>query len=93
MGPRWLDSGPDPEESRHVLPAFRGVRLGEITVPLIDRFLVALRRSVGPSTGKRSRSVLSGVPGRAAAGSGVPGSRPWRALAAHREAGWRKVMR
>ncbi len=65
MGPRWLGSGRDPEESRHVLPAFRGVRLGEITVPLIDRFLVALRRSVGRSTAKSCRSVLSGVLGLA----------------------------
>ena len=51
--------------SRHVLPAFRGVRLGEITVPLIDRFLVALRRSVGRATAKSCRSVLSGVLGLA----------------------------
>ncbi|MEO6412724.1 MAG: site-specific integrase [Pedococcus sp.] len=51
--------------TRHVLPAFRGVRLGEFTVPLIDRFLVALRRSVGWSTAKSCRSVLSGVLGLA----------------------------
>lgn len=46
---------------RHVLPAFKGVRLSEITVPLVDRFLVALRRKVGWSTAKSCRSVLSGV--------------------------------
>lgn len=51
--------------ARYVLPAFRGVRLGEITVPLIDRFLVTLRRSVGWSTAKSCRSVLSGVLGLA----------------------------
>lgn len=51
--------------SRHVLPAFRGVRLGEITVPLIDRFLIALRRKVGWSTAKSCRAVLSGVLGLA----------------------------
>ena len=51
--------------ARHVLPAFRGVRLGEITVPLLDRFLVAVRRSVGRSTAKSCRSVLSGILGLA----------------------------
>lgn len=51
--------------SRYVLPAFRSVRLGEFSVPLIDRFLVALRRSVGRSTAKSCRSVLSGVLGLA----------------------------
>lgn len=51
--------------TRHVLPAFRGVRLGEITVPLLDRFLVSLRRTVGRSTAKCCRSVLSGVLGLA----------------------------
>ncbi|MGW5239240.1 site-specific integrase [Monashia sp. NPDC004114] len=63
--------------NRHVLPAFRGVRLGEITVPLIDRFLVTLRRKVGWSTAKSCRSVLSGVLGLAVR-YGVLASNPIR---------------
>lgn len=50
---------------------------GEITVPLIDRFLGALRRSVGWSTAKSCRSVLSGVLGLAVR-YGVLGANPIR---------------
>lgn len=63
--------------NRHVLPAFRGVRLGEVTVPLIDRFLVTLRRTVGWSTAKSCRSVLSGILGLAVR-YGVLASNPIR---------------
>lgn len=57
---------------RHVLPALRGVRLGEITVPLLDRFLVTLRRDVGRSTAKSCRSVLSGILGLAVRYGALP---------------------
>ncbi|CAL9618299.1 Tyrosine recombinase XerC [Actinosynnema sp. ALI-1.44] len=50
---------------RHVLPGLGEFRLREATVPRVDGFLDAVRRSVGISTAKTARSVVSGVLGLA----------------------------
>lgn len=50
---------------RHVLPGLGEVRLREITVPVVDRFLGAVRTNKGLATAKTSRSVISGVLGLA----------------------------
>ncbi|MGH1565141.1 phage integrase central domain-containing protein [Mumia sp. DW29H23] len=45
----------------HVLPAIGEVRLGELTTPLVDRFLGSLRARISPATAKSAKSVISGV--------------------------------
>ena len=45
----------------HVLPALGEVRLGEVTTPLVDSIIKAIRTQVGPPTAKASRTVISGV--------------------------------
>ena len=45
----------------HVLPALAEVRLGEVTTPLVDSIIKAIRTQVGPPTAKSSRTVISGV--------------------------------
>lgn len=49
----------------HVLPALGDLRLLEISVPVLDRFLRALSTSTGTATAKTARSVVSGVLGLA----------------------------
>ena len=49
----------------HILPALGDLRLLEISVPVLDRFLRALSSSTGPATAKTARSVVSGVLGLA----------------------------
>ncbi|HEY0640939.1 MAG TPA: tyrosine-type recombinase/integrase [Pseudonocardiaceae bacterium] len=48
---------------RHVLPGLGGLRLRELTVPVVDRFLGTVRRNAGTASAKTTRSVLSGVLG------------------------------
>ena len=48
---------------RLILPALGGLRLGEITTPLLDRFVQGVMADKGPATAKLCRSVLSGVCG------------------------------
>ncbi|MCS7483098.1 tyrosine-type recombinase/integrase [Umezawaea endophytica] len=50
---------------RHVLPGLGAYRLREATVPRVDVFLEALRRTTGTATAKTARSVVSGVLGLA----------------------------
>lgn len=50
---------------RHVSPALGNLRLGEVTTPIVDRFLVDLHERVGSATSRTSRAVISGAMGRA----------------------------
>ena len=47
--------------TNHVLPAMGGVRLGEVTTPLVDKVLADIRKRVSPATAKTCRTVISGV--------------------------------
>lgn len=49
----------------HILPALGELRLGEMTTPLLDKFIGKLSQEVGASTARTCRSVLSGVLGLA----------------------------
>lgn len=46
---------------RNVLPAFGNVRIREVSVGLVDRHLMAVRRNHGPSAARQTRNVLSGM--------------------------------
>jgi integrase len=48
---------------RLILPGLGELRLGEITTPLLDRFVQGVLADKGPATAKLCRSVLSGVCG------------------------------
>jgi integrase len=50
---------------RTVLPALGNVRLGEMTTPLIDKVVGAIRDDVGQSTARSCRSIISGILGLA----------------------------
>jgi integrase len=50
---------------RHVLPRLGGVRLQEITTPLLDRFVMDLHQNVGSATARTCRSIISGTLGMA----------------------------
>lgn len=50
---------------RTVLPALGAVRLGEMTTPLVDKVVGAIRDEVGQSTARSCRSIISGVLGLA----------------------------
>jgi integrase len=56
----------------HVLPALGELRLHEVTVPRLDRFLQTLQLHKGTPTAKLARSVLSGVLGRAVRHGVIP---------------------
>ena len=45
----------------HVLPALGEVRLGEVTTPLVDKVIGAVKADVSAATAKSCRSVISGV--------------------------------
>lgn len=45
----------------HVLPARGEVRLGEISTPLVDKVIGAIKADVSAATAKSCRSVISGV--------------------------------
>jgi integrase len=51
------------QSKAHILPALGAVRLGELTPPLLDRFLRDVSRSTGVPTARTCRSILSGVLG------------------------------
>ena len=53
----------DNVSKRIILPALGDLRLGELTPPLLDRFLRTVLTDKGPSTAKLCRSVLSNVCG------------------------------
>ncbi len=48
---------------RHVLPALGQVRLREISTPLLDRVLRAIKEDVSTATARTCRSVISGILG------------------------------
>lgn len=50
---------------RNVSPSLGALRLGEITTPVVDRFLVDLHERVGSATSRTARAVISGAMGRA----------------------------
>lgn len=50
---------------RHVLPRLGGLRLQEITTPLLDRFVMDLDQDVGSATARTCRSIISGTLGMA----------------------------
>jgi integrase len=66
---------------RHVLPGLGEVRLGEITVPLLDRFFSLLSSSSGRGTSKSCRAVVSGVLGLTVRYGAIP-SNPVRDVTA-----------
>ncbi|UPK76338.1 tyrosine-type recombinase/integrase [Nocardioidaceae bacterium SCSIO 66511] len=49
--------------ANHVLPALGELRLGEVTTPLVDKFIGQVKADVGPPTARTCRSVVSGVMG------------------------------
>jgi len=49
----------------HVLPALGDVRLGEITTPMLDRVITAIKTEISASSAKSCRSIISGVLGLA----------------------------
>jgi integrase len=50
---------------KHVLPALGDVRLGEVTTPMLDRVIGAIKAEVGGASAKTCRSIISGVLGLA----------------------------
>lgn len=50
---------------KHVSPALGNLRLGEVTTPVVDRFLVDLHERVGSATSRTARAIISGAMGRA----------------------------
>ncbi|MDY0830769.1 site-specific integrase [Microbacterium sp. BG28] len=68
---KWLDSRTRLAEGsvriyrnaieKHIVPGIGSVRLGEATVPKLDRFISALSRSSGPGTATTARVVLAGM--------------------------------
>lgn len=62
---------------RHVLPALGEVRLGEITTPVVDRFLSDIKEKTSVNTARTCRTVVSGVLGLAMR-HGALGSNPVR---------------
>ena len=50
---------------RHVSPGLGGLRLTQVTTPVVDRFLVDLHEKVGSATARTARAVISGAMGRA----------------------------
>ena len=57
---------------KHVDPGLGGLRLGELTVPRVDRFLQNVLRTKGYSTAKLCRTVLSGICGWLVSQGGLP---------------------
>jgi integrase len=51
--------------NKHVLPALGDVRLGEITTPMLDRVITAIKIQTSGASAKTSRSIISGVLGLA----------------------------
>ena len=71
LATRWLESKTRLAEGsvriykkaidKHIVPGLGEVRLKEVSVPRLDRFLVALARSSGSGTAKTAHVVLSGM--------------------------------
>lgn len=57
---------------KHVSPSLGGLRLNQVTVPVVDRFLVRLHGDVGPATARSARAIVSGAMGRAVREGAVP---------------------
>jgi integrase len=57
---------------KHVGPGLGDLRLGELTVPRVDRFLQQILRTKGYSTAKLCRTVLSGICGWVVRQGGLP---------------------
>ncbi|GAA4411238.1 site-specific integrase [Fodinibacter luteus] len=57
---------------KHVGPGLGDLRLGELTVPRVDRFLQEILRTKGYSTAKLCRTVLSGICGWVVRQGGLP---------------------
>ena len=57
---------------KHIGPGLGGLRLGELTVPRVDRFLQLVLRTKGYSTAKLCRTVLSGICGWLVRQGGLP---------------------
>jgi|SRR5215207_8149886 len=51
--------------TNHVLPALGELRLGEVTTPVVDKFIGQTKKNVGVPTARACRSVVSGVMGLA----------------------------
>ena len=51
--------------NNHILKALGELRLGEVTTPIVDRFLAKTKKLVGVSTARTCRSIISGVMGLA----------------------------
>ncbi|WP_286958648.1 site-specific integrase [Arsenicicoccus sp. UBA7492] len=58
--------------TKHVSPALGRLRLAQVTVPVVDRFVVGLHRKVGPATARTARAIVSGAMGRAVREGAVP---------------------
>lgn len=58
--------------ARHVVPGIGDLRLGELTVPRVDRFLQHVLHVHGYSTAKLCRTVLSGICGWLVRQGGLP---------------------
>ena len=57
---------------KHVDPGLGGLRLGELTVPRVDRFLRNVLHTKGYATAKLCRTVLSGICGWLVRQGGLP---------------------
>ena len=57
---------------KHVSPAIGGLRLSQVSVPVVDRLLLRLHGEVGPATAHTSRAIISGAMGRAVREGAVP---------------------
>lgn len=57
---------------KHVSPAMGGLRLSQVSVPVVDRLLLRLHGEVGPATARTSRAIISGAMGRAVREGAVP---------------------
>ncbi|MCI2959512.1 tyrosine-type recombinase/integrase [Agromyces atrinae] len=49
------------QQLKHIRKAMGALQLREVTVPAVDRFLIAITESSGPETARLSRVVLSGI--------------------------------
>ena len=57
---------------RHILPALAEVRLGEFSIPIVDKVIRSIMTEVSPATARSCRSVISGVLGLAARHGAIP---------------------
>lgn len=55
----------------HVSPGLGGLRLSQVTTPVVDHFLVDMHERVGAATARTARAVISGAMGRAVRESAI----------------------